>query len=132
MGKTRLLDEFEARLQSYAVRKVRITLDAEMHEVPGAMLTAVVRALGLLSGAAGITADAAAILVRLTPDLQPRFSGVKPWEGPLALAATTGAVRDLLQAVAEELGVPGHEDFMVRMATVGLHLHRLVEMEALV
>lgn len=102
MGKTRLLDEFEARLQSYAVRKVRITLDAEMHEVPGAMLTAVVRALGLLSGAAGITADAAAILVRLTPDLQPRFPGVKPWEGPLALAATTGAVRDLLQAVAEE------------------------------
>ncbi len=35
-----------------------------------------------------------------------------------------------LQAVAEELGVPGHEDFMVRMATVGLHPHRLVEMEA--
>jgi hypothetical protein len=73
-----------------------------MHEVPGAMLTAIVRALGPLSGAAGITADAAAILVRLTPDLQPRYSGVKPWEGPLALAATTGAVRDLLQAVAEE------------------------------
>ncbi|MDQ8168358.1 MAG: AAA family ATPase [Gemmatimonadota bacterium] len=102
MGKTRLLDEIDARLRTQSVQLVRVRLAPEMHDVAGAALTEYVRALASLGGAAGVSAPTAAVLTGLVPDLTAAFPGVTPAAAPARPDVLYEAVADLLQAVTEE------------------------------
>ena len=102
MGKTRLLEEVEARVRMWPLRTVRLSLSADMREVQGAALTAIIRSLGRLSGAAGIGAASAGILISLAPDLQTAFPAVRPARAPHNEAEVVASVQELLQALIEE------------------------------
>lgn len=101
-GKSRLLDEVDARFRAYSLRIVRLTFTADMREVRGAALTTIVRALARLGGAAGVSGDSAAVLVQVAPDLLPLYGSVSSLPTEASTPAMVRAVRELLQAVAEE------------------------------
>lgn len=101
-GKSRLLDEVDARFRAYSLRIVRLTFTADMRDVRGAALTTIVRALARLGGAAGVSGDSAAALVQLAPDLRPLYGSVSALTTDASAPTTVRAVRELLQAVAEE------------------------------
>ena len=101
-GKSRLLDEVDARFRAYSLRIVRLTFTADMREVRGAALTTIVRALARLGGAAGVSGDSAAALVQVAPDLLPLYGSVSSLPAEPSPPAMVRAVRELLQAVAEE------------------------------
>jgi len=103
IGKTRLLDEFEARMRLRGARVVRVRLLPGMREVPYASLTDVIRALVVLPGAIGVSEYTAGTLVALLPELTSTFPAA-----PLNARAETDASRalrdaygDLLAAVSE-------------------------------
>lgn len=104
IGKTRLLDEMEARLRLRGARVVRVRFLPAMRDVPYAALADVTRALVQLPGSLGIAESAARELVTLLPELTPRF--------PSAVLFGTGgtdrrrhqreAMAELFAAVADE------------------------------
>jgi len=104
IGKTRLLDEVEARLRLRGARVVRVRLLPAMGDIPYAALADLVRALVKLPGSLGIAEGAAGELVTLVPELAARF--------PSATQRVSGhevrrrllreALGELLAAVAEE------------------------------
>jgi DNA-binding SARP family transcriptional activator len=102
VGKSRLLDELEARVRTWPVRTVRIALTPEMRTAPGTMLAAIARMLGRMGGAAGLSTSSAGVVIALAPDLQRQFPAVPPAATPLSSHATIAALRDLVLAVSEE------------------------------
>lgn len=104
VGKTRVLDELEARLRLRGARVVRVSLRAEMHDVPFAALVELVRALVELPGALGVGEATARHLIDVVPDLRSKFPGVPRDAATHAdgLRGLQHAVSDLLSSVAEE------------------------------
>ena len=104
IGKSRVLDEFEARMRSRGARIARVRFLPAMRLISGSALAEVARALCALPGAMGISESSAATLVGLLPELRDRFPSATRGE-----VATTDlprlralAMADLLAAVAED------------------------------
>jgi DNA-binding SARP family transcriptional activator len=104
IGKTRLLDEVEARLRLRGARVVRIRLLPAMREVPYAALADITRALAQLPGSLGIAESAASELVTLLPELATRFPSARPsgMRGEDRRRYLREALAELLAAVADE------------------------------
>ncbi len=106
-GKSRVLDEFDARLRLRGARVVRVRFLPTMRAVPFAGVADLVRALADLPGALGVSATTAATLVEFLPELRSTF--------PAAEVTTVGeadrvrrrrdALLDLLAAVAERRAI---------------------------
>lgn len=104
IGKSRVLDEFEARMRSRGARIARVRFLPAMRAIAGSALAEFARALCALPGAMGISETSASTLVGLLPELRERFpsatrSEVDATDLPRLRAA---AVADLLAAVAED------------------------------
>lgn len=108
IGKSRLLDEVEARLRLRGARVVRVRFLPAMRDVPNAALADLVRALVPLPGSLGIAEEAAQELVTLLPELHSRFpsarvdrSGEGTGQGDRRFQRRE-ALSELLAAVADE------------------------------
>ncbi len=104
VGKTRVLDELEARLRLRGARVLRVGFLPGMSDVELSALTNVVRALAALPGALGVGERSARRLLAFVPELSDRFPGAARAgaivdEGLLGLPE---AMDDLLAAVAED------------------------------
>lgn len=104
VGKTRVLDELEARLRLRGARVVRVGFLPGMHEIEYAAVVEVVRALAGLPGALGVAETSARRLIAVLPELRERFPGVsaESVRGHEGVRGLVGALRDLLSSVAEE------------------------------
>lgn len=104
VGKTRALDELEARLRLRGARVVRVAFLPGMHEIEYAAVVEVVRALAGLPGALGIAETSARRLIAVLPELRERFPGVTSdsVRGSEGVRGLVGALRDLLSSVSEE------------------------------
>ncbi len=106
-GKTRVLDEFDARLRLRGARSVRVRFLAAMRHVPSAGLTELVRALAALPGALGVSAATAATLVEFLPELRTVFPAAEV--APIAegdrMRRRQEALLDLVAAVAERRAI---------------------------
>lgn len=104
VGKTRVLDELEARLRLRGARVVRVGFLPGTSEVEFSGLTDVVRALAALPGSLGVSEQSARRLLAIVPELAERFPGASR-AGALVDGGIRGlpeAVDDLLAAVAED------------------------------
>lgn len=106
VGKTRILDELEARLRLRGARVVRVGVQRAMQDVEYAALVALVRALAELPGALGIAGQSAGRLVRVVPELRERYPGavmqrVSSSSGD-AIRGLQDALGDLMSSVSEE------------------------------
>jgi DNA-binding SARP family transcriptional activator len=103
IGKTRLLDEFEARMRLRGARVVRVRLLPGMRDVRYSSLTDVIRALVVLPGAIGVSEHTAGTLVALLPELRSTFPAapLNPRAEADASRALRDAYGDLLAAVSE-------------------------------
>lgn len=104
VGKTRVLDELEARLRLRGARVVRVGLLPSMRDVEYSALVELVRSVCDLPGALGVSEQSARRLVRVLPELRSRFPGV-PRESQVGVEGARelqAAVSDLLASVSEE------------------------------
>lgn len=76
-GKTRVVDEFEARMRLRGARIVRVRVLPGMQRIRRSALGDIVRGLAALPGALGVDERTAETLVRFLPDLGSRFTGVR-------------------------------------------------------
>lgn len=106
VGKTRILDELEARLRLRGARVVRVGVQQAMQDVEYAALVGLVRALAALPGALGIPGRSAGRLVGVVPELAERFPGAVEHRvsvrGAEGIARLQEALGDLLTSVSEE------------------------------
>lgn len=104
VGKTRVLDELEARLRLRGARVVRVDLLPSMRDVEYSALIELVRAVSELPGALGVSEHSASRLLRVLPELRSRFPGaVREADGVAdGVRGLQSAVADLLSSVAEE------------------------------
>lgn len=104
IGKTRVLDEFEARLRARGTRVARLRLLPAMRQIPGSAFAAYARALCDLPGAMGISEASAAVLVELLPELHERFPSAELRDVPAAdlMRSRSLAMSDLVAAIAED------------------------------
>jgi hypothetical protein len=105
LGKSRLLDDFAARLRSERARVVRARALPRQRFIPGALLSTLVGALIELPGAAGMSAQSARILLPVQPGIARRFPTTTPLEfaDPDArFLAVLGALEDLFDAISHE------------------------------
>lgn len=113
VGKTRVLDELEARLRLRGARVVRVSVQPAMRDVRYAALVDLIRALAALPGALGITEQSAAQLMRLVPELRERFPGASE----AAVRQDDGNQRQRLQeALTDLLASVSEERLVVTMA----------------
>lgn len=103
-GKSRLLDELEARTRLRGARVVRLRIVPASHTVPWAALAEIVRALMQLPGAGAVPMHVAELVVGLVPDLRAQLSGATPHRPtPDDARRVYGqALGELVHAVAEE------------------------------
>lgn len=106
-GKSRVLDEFEARVRLRGGRTMRVRLLPAMRSVPYSGLAEIVRALAALPGAIGVSAVTAASLVEFLPELRSEFPAA---EVPTIVEADRlrrrqEALLDLTSAVAERRAI---------------------------
>ncbi|MDQ8146874.1 MAG: AAA family ATPase [Gemmatimonadota bacterium] len=105
MGKTRLLDEFDARMRLRGARVVRVRFLPGMRGVPFAAAADLIRALASLPGALGISGVSARALIGLVPELVVRYVAADAAALPplaMSLLARRDALADLLGAVSED------------------------------
>ena len=104
IGKSRVLDEFEARMRSRGARIVRVRFLPAMRAIAGSALAEFARALCALPGAMGISEQSASTLVAMLPELRERFPSAALSEVAAAdlSRVRAEAVADLLAAVAED------------------------------
>ena len=104
IGKSRVLDEFEARMRSRGARIARVRFLPAMRAIAGSALAEFARALCLLPGAMGISETSASTLVGLLPELRERFPSASPRDVPATdlPRVRAEAMADLLAAVAED------------------------------
>jgi DNA-binding SARP family transcriptional activator len=102
-GKTRLLRELSARLQSLHARHVVVRASHASRDVDFAVASDVAEKLGALSGARAVSTETARTLVRLNPALAAQYtvsdSAVVQRLEPVAVR---NALRDLIDAVGFE------------------------------
>lgn len=104
VGKSRILDEFDARMRLRGARVVRVRLLPGMRDVPYSAFADTVRALAALPAAIGISESSARALVGLVPELSSRFPGARgavlaPEDRAFALR---DAAADLFASVSEQ------------------------------
>jgi len=103
LGKTRLLAELCARLQSMRARCVSVQGNAGATSLPFALASDLAEQLGMLPGSRGVSPHAARILVALNPALSSAFDAVPLTSDPGdAVRHRLSALRELLSAVAAE------------------------------
>lgn len=106
VGKTRVLDELEARLRLRGARVVRVGVQQAMQDVEYAALVELVRALAALPGALGIAGQSAGAVVGVVPELAERFSSAAEHRvsvrGAEGVARLQQALADLMASVSEE------------------------------
>ena len=104
VGKSRVLDELEARVRPRGVRVARVRYLPEMRGIAWAGLGEMARALSALPGAMGIGEASANTLVGLAPELQARFPAAEPSraEDARLRQVRAEAIADLLEAVSED------------------------------
>ncbi len=102
LGKTRLLEEFEARVRLRGVRVVRVRCLEGMRDVPLSALADVVAALADLPGALGVSERAATTLAAAFPHLSGVYPAVRNAEPSAApdLLAIRWAYAELLSTVS--------------------------------
>lgn len=113
VGKTRVLDELEARLRLRGARVVRVSVQPAMRDVRFAALVDLIRALSALPGALGISEQSVSQLMRLVPELRERFPGAS--EAP-AFGNDGELHRRLPEALADLLASVSEERLVVTMA----------------
>jgi DNA-binding SARP family transcriptional activator len=104
IGKSRLLDEFEARLRPKVSRLARVRFLPPMRNIPGTGAAELARALCELPGAMGIGERSAATLVAMLPELRRRFvvaPDLVAQEGDW-MRLRADAIADLVASVAED------------------------------
>ena len=106
-GKSRVLDEFDARLRLRGARTVRVRFLPAMRAVPFAGLAELVRALAVLPGALGVSAATAATVVEFLPELRSEFPAAEvPALGEAdRMRRRQEALLDLIAAVAERRAI---------------------------
>jgi DNA-binding SARP family transcriptional activator len=103
MGKTRLLHEFAARLQSLHARHVNVRASHASRELDFGVVSDLVARLGTLSGARAVSTETACALVGLNSALAAQFPTVHGRApGRLEPVSVRNALRELLEAVAFE------------------------------
>jgi len=103
VGKTRLLREFQARLQAMGGRVLYLRARFAGRRVAFGLASELATALAELPGSAGISPDAASALVALNPTLSGRFpSSLDTTSGGEALRRRGLALLELLGSVSEE------------------------------
>lgn len=103
LGKTRLLSELCARLQSMRARCVMVRGNSGATTVPYALVSDLAEKLGHLPGARGVSPQTMQILVALSPALSSAFDATPSISSPAdATRHRWSALRDLVLAVASE------------------------------
>ena len=103
LGKTRLLQDFRARLASLRARIVVARADAGSGSIPLSFVSDLVAALGAVPGAGGVTPEVASVLVGLAPSLASTYPAASAKSGSKDEPhVRRSAIRDLLTAIAEE------------------------------
>lgn len=103
MGKSRLLEELEARLRLRGARVVRTRAVPAMRDIPLAALGDLLRGLCRLPGAIGVRESTAQVLVSLLPELHEVYPGAASANsgGSVGVAQVREAFADVLASVAE-------------------------------
>lgn len=104
VGKSRILDEFDARMRLRGARVVRVRLLPGMRDVPYSAFADTVRALAALPAAIGVSESTAHALVGLLPELSSRFPAargavLRPEDRAFVLR---DAAADLFASVSEQ------------------------------
>lgn len=103
LGKTRLLQDFHARLKTLGARTVFVRANPGERDLPFALAADLAGALGELPGAAAVAPATAATLIALNPALSAHFgSVVTPVHGTDQVLQRTIAIAELISAVAYE------------------------------
>lgn len=102
LGKSRLLHDLAIRLVSSRARVVRVRANAGATHIPDALASDLAAALARLPGARGVSVEVARTLVRLNPSLSSLYSATADANAPDELRQRMIAVRELVQAVAED------------------------------
>jgi hypothetical protein len=104
IGKSRVLDELEARMRLRGARVVRVRLHPGMRDVPYSAFADTVRALSHLPSALGVSEQSARVLVGLLPELASRYPGAPGAKLPRENldVALRDAAADLFASVAEQ------------------------------
>lgn len=104
VGKTRILDELEARLRMGGDRVQRVEFLPGMADLQYIGVTEVVRTLGRLPGALGVSEQSARRLMALVPELAQQFTAPAR-AGAIhdgGIHTISAAVEDLMAAVSED------------------------------
>lgn len=103
-GKSRVLDEFDARMRLRGARIVRVRLHPSMRDVPYSAFADTVRALTHLPAALGVSEQSARVLVGLLPELAARYPAARgaPLPTENLDIALRDAAADLFASVAEQ------------------------------
>ncbi len=103
-GKSRVLDEFDARMRLRGARVVRVRLHPSMRDVPYSAFADTVRALTHLPAALGVSEQSARVLVGLLPELASRYPAARgaSLPGEHLDIALRDAAADLFASVAEQ------------------------------
>lgn len=107
LGKTRLLGDLLARVRSTRLRGVMVRCDMGSRELPYAVASELVLAMGRLPGARGISPESASALVAMAPALSTYFTA------PHDSSTGDEALRRRGQAVAELAGALCDEQALV-------------------
>ena len=104
VGKTRVLDELEARLRLRGARVVRVALLRSMSDVEYSALAELARAVCELPGALGISEHSAGQLIRILPELRNHFPGALRGAAvsDTGIRGLQSTIADLLSSVSEE------------------------------
>lgn len=117
VGKSRMLDEFEARLRLRGARVIRTRLLPAMRDVPFAALADVTRALAALPGALGVTEVSAAALIAFLPELRGRYP-----VSPASAIDEGDLVRRRIEAFLDLLGGVAEDRFVALIVDDAQHL----------
>ncbi len=102
LGKSRLLHDLAIRLVSSRARVVRVRANPGATHIPDALASDLAAALARLPGARGVSVEVARTLVRLNPSLSSLYTATADANAPDELRQRMIAVRELVQAVAED------------------------------
>jgi len=102
IGKSRVLDEFDARIRPRGTRIARIRFLPAMRAIPGSALAEFARALCALPGAMGVSESTAGSLVALLPELRAQFPSAPAPASSESERSRTAAIADLVAAVSED------------------------------
>ncbi len=107
LGKTRLLQDLQARLRADGQRVLFVKANRGGAVIAYGFISSIARALAKLRGASAISPESAAVLVSLDPTLSAAFPNARPdtASGSEAMRRRVKAIEDLVIAVTEDAPV---------------------------